>query len=366
MFTARKVVRLALVIGLIGQLLKIAMESLLVADIVALLMAVAIVATSLIGLVGEFAKFIFYEKLAQSVSGAVYRGRHVTLNVDVAVKVIRAGEEGAAAEAERLTKSFLRRMRTASIARHENLLRTYGADVEHGLCYVVMPFVEGETAAERLARRGRLTENEALELCRAAADALAAAHKRDMAHRDVRPDRLFIDKDGKVLVAGLGLAEGAAEEELEISVDAPRRPARRGARSWESRRREVRPDAAAAGAADDIPEGEPAVGKDLEYFVRRYIRSMAHQVVLTYLARRGNGPAEPGELAKSLDMKPAEVKAILGEWQERGFIARTGPHPYFYDPGQKERDIIFAFLREWTDPAQRKLLMAMVLEMEST
>jgi len=160
-----------------------------------------------------------YQKLGQGGMGAVYRGKHIRLNVDVAVKVMAPPPGLAPEQAEQYVRRFVREAQVAAAITHQNLVRVIDVNTESGLYYLVMDFVDGESAGDRLKRKGRLSEVEAVEIVLGAAEGLAEAHRQGIVHRDVKPDNIMIDKTGRVRVTDLGLAKAiTADPELQPSM----------------------------------------------------------------------------------------------------------------------------------------------------
>ena len=124
----------------------------------------------------------------------------------VAVKVMRP-ELAATLGADR----FLREVEIAAKLNHPHILPMYDSGEADGVLYYVMPNVEGESLAARLAREGELPVPVALRLGREIAEALAYAHKRGIVHRDIKPANILLH-EWHALVADFGIARAAAAE----------------------------------------------------------------------------------------------------------------------------------------------------------
>jgi eukaryotic-like serine/threonine-protein kinase len=109
---------------------------------------------------------------------------------------------------------FLREARLAARLSHPNVVRVFDAGEADGQPYIVMEYVPGETVADLLARRGRLTSAEAADLAAQACDGLQHAHEHGLVHRDIKPQNLLVREDGCVKVADLGIARAAESTHL--------------------------------------------------------------------------------------------------------------------------------------------------------
>jgi len=133
----------------------------------------------------------------------VYRAVDLRHDRQVALKALRP-ELAAAIGAER----FLAEIRTTANLQHPHILPLFDSGEAAGLLYYVMPYVEGESLRERLAREGQLPVGEAVTLARKVAGALQAAHDAGIVHRDVKPGNILLS-NGEPLVADFGIALGA-------------------------------------------------------------------------------------------------------------------------------------------------------------
>src|SRR5688572_18634372 len=123
----------------------------------------------------------------------------------VAVKVMRP-ELAATLGADR----FLREVEIAAQLSHPHILPMHDSGESAGILYYVMPFVDGESLRDRIARDGALPPDEALRFAREVAEALAYAHKRGFIHRDIKPANILLS-EGHALVADFGIARAVDE-----------------------------------------------------------------------------------------------------------------------------------------------------------
>jgi serine/threonine-protein kinase len=135
---------------------------------------------------------------------AVYEAHHERNKSRVAVKMLHRQN---ALSTEQVAR-FQREGYVANKVGHAGVVEIFDDDVlEDGCSYLVMEFLDGETIAERAAARGgSLPEREVLELADHVLDVLVAAHERSILHRDIKPDNLFMTKDGTLKVLDFGIA----------------------------------------------------------------------------------------------------------------------------------------------------------------
>jgi predicted Ser/Thr protein kinase len=141
--------------------------------------------------------------------GAVYLARDLSLDREVAIKVVST-----VAESQEMKERFRREARTAAKLSHPNIvpLHSFG-DVE-GMPYFVMGYVRGESLAARLRREGKLEEEEARRILADVADALDHAHRQGVIHRDIKPDNVLLeDESGRALLTDFGVAKAVGQGE---------------------------------------------------------------------------------------------------------------------------------------------------------
>src|SRR2546430_3137805 len=137
--------------------------------------------------------------------GVVFNARDERLKRRVAVKVLPPE----LAFREEIRLRFLREAETAARLSHPHIVPIHSVgEGPDGLVYFVMAYVDGESLAARLKRRGRLPAEEARRVMIETADALGAAHAVGIIHRDVKPDNILLEGSrGRVVVTDFGIAK---------------------------------------------------------------------------------------------------------------------------------------------------------------
>jgi serine/threonine protein kinase len=137
--------------------------------------------------------------------GVVWEARHLTLEIPVAVKILR--EQGlSATESARYRERFQREARIAARLSHPGLVRVLDFGEDGGRPYLVMELVQGWTLEQYLSRQTMLSEKLAIQVVGHVCAALSVAHEAGIIHRDIKPSNILIDKEGKLKVSDLGLA----------------------------------------------------------------------------------------------------------------------------------------------------------------
>ncbi len=147
--------------------------------------------------------------LGQGGMGSVYRAHDRELGEDVALKVIHADIADSAGTLDR----FRQEVKLARRVTHRSIARMFDIGEDRGMRFLTMEYIDGESVSQRLARQGRLTVREALDLGRALGEGLAAAHAAGVVHRDLKPDNVLLGRDGRVVITDFGIARVLASSD---------------------------------------------------------------------------------------------------------------------------------------------------------
>jgi tRNA A-37 threonylcarbamoyl transferase component Bud32 len=141
-------------------------------------------------------------KLGSGGMSTVYLATDETLERRVAVKVLHAEISDQPDQIER----FRREARAVAKLSHPNVVSVIDAGQDAGHPYIVFEYIEGETLKQRIERLGRLPLDESAAYAIEVGRGLAAAHGRRLVHRDVKPQNVLIDPEGRAKVTDFGIA----------------------------------------------------------------------------------------------------------------------------------------------------------------
>jgi serine/threonine-protein kinase len=166
-------------------------------------------ATSLIGTVLS-GRYRLESKLGSGGMSTVYLSRDETLQRWVAIKVMHREMSDQPDQLER----FRREARAVAQLSHPNVVSVIDAGEDGGFPYIVFEYVEGETLKDRIDRLGRLPVDESVAYAIETGRGLAAAHAQRLIHRDVKPQNVLIDSDGRAKVTDFGIARSLESDGL--------------------------------------------------------------------------------------------------------------------------------------------------------
>jgi hypothetical protein len=149
---------------------------------------------------GLAGRYTIKRQIGRGAMGTVYLAWDAKHSRMVAVKVLNEDLSAAIGRAR-----FLREINIAASLSHPHILPLHDSDEADGVLYYVMPFVEGESLRDLLAREKQLPLAQATRLAKEVADALAYAHAHGVIHRDIKPGNIMLES-GHAVVADFGLA----------------------------------------------------------------------------------------------------------------------------------------------------------------
>jgi len=150
-------------------------------------------------------RYTIEHELGRGGMATVYLGRDLKHHRAVAIKVLRP-ELAAVLGPDR----FVREIEIAAGFTHPHILPLHDSGEADGFLYYVMPYVEGESLRDRLNREKQLPVDDATQIAREVASALAYAHSHDVVHRDIKPENIML-VSGQAVVSDFGIARGISE-----------------------------------------------------------------------------------------------------------------------------------------------------------
>ena len=145
-------------------------------------------------------------QLGRGGMGVVWKAVDERLGREVAVKELRTYTDAAAPELADLGLRMQREARAAARVRHPGVIAVHDVAEVDGRPLIVMELVDGPSLDDVLRERGTLDAREAASIGAKVMDALAAAHRAGVLHRDVKPGNILLDRSGRVVLTDFGIA----------------------------------------------------------------------------------------------------------------------------------------------------------------
>ncbi len=147
-------------------------------------------------------RYEILKTLGEGGMGAVFKAHDTEVDRIVALKVIRP-ELGSSTE---VLQRFRQELVLARQITHRNVVRIYDLGVADRVRFISMEYIEGEELGQLLKKRGKLPPKEAAEIMLQVCYGLAAAHQAGVVHRDLKPQNIMIDHEGRAAVMDFGIA----------------------------------------------------------------------------------------------------------------------------------------------------------------
>jgi tetratricopeptide (TPR) repeat protein len=153
------------------------------------------------------------ERIGRDHDTTIYRARDLTLERDVAVKLLAPDRAATAATSER----FRREARIASLVSHPHICAVHDSGEENGQPFIVCELLEGHALDEML--NGPLPPERVLDIAIQLLDGISAVHRRGIVHGNIKPSNVFVTDEGHVKLLELGLMSAWWETEGRPDVD---------------------------------------------------------------------------------------------------------------------------------------------------
>ncbi|HEX8790522.1 MAG TPA: serine/threonine-protein kinase, partial [Polyangiaceae bacterium] len=158
-------------------------------------------------------RFVLERKLGEGGMGVVWAARHAVTRKAVAIKMLRADKAGN----DRVRHRFIREARAASAVQHPNIIEIHDViELENGAPAMVMDLLDGESLGDLLERAPKLSIEELAPIMLQVVSAVGSAHVAGVVHRDLKPDNIFLVRQGgavSVRVLDFGIAKVIAGDD---------------------------------------------------------------------------------------------------------------------------------------------------------
>ncbi|MBR4902075.1 MAG: serine/threonine protein kinase [Victivallales bacterium] len=152
--------------------------------------------------------FVIKNLIGNGGMGTVYLAHQITLDRDVALKVLHADFSDDTA----FIQNFINEARAAASLNHPNIVQAVAVNCDEGRWYFAMEYINGSTLKQMLALNGRIPPQQMLGITMEIVSALKYAWKeKQIVHRDIKPDNIMMTADGHAKLADLGLARKITE-----------------------------------------------------------------------------------------------------------------------------------------------------------
>jgi serine/threonine protein kinase/Flp pilus assembly protein TadD len=155
-------------------------------------------------------RYQIIEELGHGGMGRVYKAQDTKIGEKIALKFIRpeAGLD------KKSLERFSNELKLARKIRHKNVCQMFDLGEDQGTRYITMEYVHGEDLKQLIRKVGRLSPGQAIGIARQVCDGLEEAHKLGVVHRDLKPQNIMVDEDGKARIMDFGIARSLSGKSI--------------------------------------------------------------------------------------------------------------------------------------------------------
>ena len=155
-------------------------------------------------------RYQIIEELGKGGMGRVYKVHDTKIGEKIALKLIRpeAGLD------KKSLERFSNELKLARKIRHKNVCQMFDLGEDQGTRYITMEYVHGEDLKQLIRKVGRLSPGQAIGIARQVCDGLEEAHKLGVVHRDLKPQNIMVDEDGKARIMDFGIARSLSGKSM--------------------------------------------------------------------------------------------------------------------------------------------------------
>ena len=155
------------------------------------------------------------EPIGQSESSTTFLADHSSLQRRVAIKVLPVEKANDKAALDR----FYKEAQAAAALDHPNIVKLFDVNEGSGTHFIVMEYVQGQTLQKLLTSSGPIQYQKASQYITQAASGLRHAHQKGFVHRDIRPAKLMLSREGSIKILDMGLAHPIEDSGQSLQLD---------------------------------------------------------------------------------------------------------------------------------------------------
>jgi serine/threonine protein kinase/tetratricopeptide (TPR) repeat protein len=147
-------------------------------------------------------RYQIIEELGKGGMGNVYKVLDTKIKEKIALKLLKPE----IASDKKTIERFSNELKFSRKIRHENVCQMYDLNEEKGTHYITMEYVHGEDLKRLIRKMGQMSAGQAVSLAKQVCEGLTEAHKLGVVHRDLKPQNIMVDEEGKARIMDFGIA----------------------------------------------------------------------------------------------------------------------------------------------------------------